>query len=545
MDSQVVITPISSSCDCHDTLVDNMVNNDTILISDISMNDDMMIQTFLSNSSSDEKNNLSSTTTFRPKHISLTSNPSSTCHFTSPSKASLSSSLIRHSSLQDCNNNNNKKHRSTTSTTLDDSSSESANSIQSKHSSQLGENVKVEMEILDSMIVHPSGHSVLQLSAKHRVLLVFIKWFGCPMCQNVIDELQKYLSSFLLLNIIPVVCHQEHVDKFSKYISHTQIMHCSITNDIKKAFLVQRASLLRHAMMMPTLFSYMIKHRKKFFLPSRKEMKHMDMLSSFGMYMVFKGEVCHSFSSEKLNERPDYGSYIFQLEEEELLFKEYSQTPEEFIPDLVKLFPTMKEILRQVRMEKRKSVTHAMIQNVMNPTTFHNPTSDENDSLTVTTVLENASMRRFFKAFLANSFCLESVIFYEQVMQYKMLCQQEQHVANMQCKLTNSSYYSSPGTMSVLSDVENFLELQQGIEQKAKYIIETFLEDHSMFLINTSKKIISKMKTSMEECGYTETLFDEIVKDLIQQVLVYNFEEFTASKIFEDMKSRLINNKVH
>lgn len=40
--------------------------------------------------------------------------------------------------------------------------------------------VSVSVDMLDEIIVQPSGNSVLQLSAKHRVLLVFIKWFGCP-----------------------------------------------------------------------------------------------------------------------------------------------------------------------------------------------------------------------------------------------------------------------------------------------------------------------------------------------------------------------------
>ncbi|KAF0972862.1 hypothetical protein FDP41_001481 [Naegleria fowleri] len=456
-----------------------------------------------------------------PKHTSLTSTTSSN---------DVSPFVVRISSLQDCKSN--RSHSSLTIMT-DDSSSESGNSRNSSCSKYIRENVKVPLEMLDSMIVHPSGHSVLQLSAKHRVMLVFIKWFGCPLCQSVVDELQKYLSSFLLLNIVPVACHQEDPDKFSKYIAHTQIMHCSVTNEMKKGFMVQRASLLRHAMMMPTLFAYMAKHKKKFFLPSRKEMKQMDMLSSFGMYMVFKGEVCNSFSSEKLNERPDYGSYIFQLEEEELLFKE--QTPEEFIPDMLKLFPTMKEILRKVRVERTMNVPNLNIENIA---TNNNVDTDQ---ITLKMVLENASMRRFFKAFLANSLCLESLIFYEQVTLYKILCDQEQYFVNSHCKLTNQSNTASRGAVSILSDIENYMELKRRTEQKAKYIIETFLEDQSMFLINTSKKIISRVKTTIEDCGYTEALFDEIVKDLVQNVLKHNFEEFVTSKIFEDMKTRLRN----
>eukprot|EP01080_Neovahlkampfia_damariscottae_P005567 gene5567-9385_t len=58
-----------------------------------------------------------------------------------------------------------------------------------------------------SMITN-KGISVHDLSMKHSVVLMFIKWYGCPIFQEVIAEVGRLLPPMLKLNTIPVIVHQ-------------------------------------------------------------------------------------------------------------------------------------------------------------------------------------------------------------------------------------------------------------------------------------------------------------------------------------------------
>ncbi|EFC41032.1 predicted protein [Naegleria gruberi] len=450
-------------------------------------------------------------------------------------------SLQTTNSTSRLNNEHNRRSLNSSTTNCDTcsttSSSTSSTNTDSFYSTTEASMLSVSMELLDTMIVYPGGkHSVLQLSEKHRILLVFIKWFGCPICQNVIDDLQRYLSSFLLLNIVPVVCHQEDISKFSEYLSNTQLLHCRITKEMKKEFSVKKASLLKHAKVMPSMIKLMVQKKKKFFLPSAHEIKGMDMLSSFGMYIVHKGQVTSSYSSDILNARPDYGVFLFHLKEDHLYSD--SSSPEDFLPRLLKLFPNMKMVFEELR-EKRKQQPE-LSSLPLTPrgsnfsTSFKN---NEEDEFSLKNVLENATMRTFFKAFLSNQYCLEPVIFYEQVKMFRMLCQRRSPASpSFEYQMENILAHNSPSSA---------LDLKiQECKQKAEYIIDNFLKDTSMFQINTSGKLLRKLFSAIEEKCSDETLFDDILQDIISSMLVFRFENFIDSPFFQDMIHRVQSNKV-
>ena len=84
----------------------------------------------------------------------------------------------------------------------------------------------------------------------------------------------------------------------------------------------------------------------------------------------------------------------------------------------------------------------------------------------------------------------------------------------------------------------------QECKQKAEYIIDNFLKDTSMFQINTSGKLLRKLFSAIEEKCSDETLFDDILQDIISSMLVFRFENFTDSPFFQDMIHRVQSNKV-
>lgn len=53
------------------------------------------------------------------------------------------------------------------------------------------------------------GVSVEELSHKHVVMLVFLRYFGCVFCQKSIVEVVNSLQALIKLNCVPVFVHQE------------------------------------------------------------------------------------------------------------------------------------------------------------------------------------------------------------------------------------------------------------------------------------------------------------------------------------------------
>nr|CAG4709673.1 unnamed protein product [Naegleria fowleri] len=63
------------------------------------------------------------------------------------------------------------------------------------------------------------GVSVADLSKKHVVLLIFLRYFGCVFCQRNIVEVVNCLSSLIKFNCVPVFVHQESEEEANKFFS--------------------------------------------------------------------------------------------------------------------------------------------------------------------------------------------------------------------------------------------------------------------------------------------------------------------------------------
>ena len=163
----------------------------------------------------------------------MSSLPSETLILTQP-QSSASLDATSSTGSHDNYNNNHRMSTSAASSTGSSKGSQVSSTSTTSSTTQL-------LETFENMLVYPSGHSVRKLSEQHRVLLITIKWLGCPICAHVVDQLQAYLANFLMLNIVPVICHQENLAYFSKHIAHTQLFHCKISTDIKRQLSVEKA----------------------------------------------------------------------------------------------------------------------------------------------------------------------------------------------------------------------------------------------------------------------------------------------------------------
>lgn len=156
-----------------------------------------------------------------------------------------------------------------------------------------------------------NGISIYELSKKHRIVLSFIKWLGCPICQKEVANLGNYLSSFLKLNVIPIVCHMEKMDEANSYFENCRdpnvkiLPHVHVPGEVHQVLGVPHASLWYHCKSMHKIFpkclGLMVKEKRQFKLP--KTIKYKDLLRRFALFMVENGVVINSFEFTKLTDR--------------------------------------------------------------------------------------------------------------------------------------------------------------------------------------------------------------------------------------------------
>lgn len=75
---------------------------------------------------------------------------------------------------------------------------------------------QVSPSILEKMVTN-TGVTVLQLSKKHKILLIFLRYFQCAVCKATIDDVKNIFPTIIKMNAIPVFVHMESkaiADKF-------------------------------------------------------------------------------------------------------------------------------------------------------------------------------------------------------------------------------------------------------------------------------------------------------------------------------------------
>ncbi|KAG2383443.1 hypothetical protein C9374_004114 [Naegleria lovaniensis] len=430
-----------------------------------------MTSTIETTSYGNDKNNniLSPPTSNNNNHQRFSTSATSTCTMVSTTNSSIQSGGISETSMGISSSSSSVTTKTTSTTTT--------NGI------QIGVVSSPLMNMFEKeMVVNPCGASVLELSKDHVVLLVVIKWFGCPLCQSVISRIQEYLPSFLMMNIVPIICHQENEEKASSKLAHTNLMNCRVTSQVKTNLL------------------------------------EMD------------------------------------------LKKEFENASKPDIPKLLKLFPNMKGIFKEGK-KKRLQITSSLGHELETPRGDHkgassplsNSVAESNTSFStqLDQILENVTMRTYFKAFLSNIFSLELVMFIEQVNVYKVLC--KAHTSKMQkqlqmqqqmseYELTIMDIQTPPNERNerVLSYNGNEMHsLGEDHQVCAQQIIETFFEEDSIFEINTSQKLVQRMKLRMQNEGCVMDLFDELVRDIKATMLYPLYSSFETTDIYKSMSERM------
>ena len=96
------------------------------------------------------------------------------------------------------------------------------------------------------------GVTVYDLSTQHKVVGIFIKWFGCPMCAEAIEVVGKMFASFIKLNTLPIIFHQEKDETACKAMDNATdlnvkyIPFCKVTKELQNLLGIGSASMGNH-----------------------------------------------------------------------------------------------------------------------------------------------------------------------------------------------------------------------------------------------------------------------------------------------------------
>ncbi|KAL9646212.1 hypothetical protein ABK040_008085 [Willaertia magna] len=406
------------------------------------------------------------------------------------------------------------------------------------------ERVNVPKELLEKTILN-NGCNCWDLSLHHRLSLSFIKFFGCPFCQQVVEDLQKHFTSFLKCNTIPIICHQEDSEKAFYLLQGTNLLHSSVNHEILKGFQVREKSILSHLKMMPKICKCLMEDKtKEFFLPSLREMQKMKLFTMFEFYQVYKGEVW-AFRLQEMGVRPNYGKMLMELGSIDPLVQlndinngsvnlDYLSHPEVFLPRLIRLFPQFKEKVREERLQRnemllKKAARELKLSSEKRISTALHMSLDE--------VLQHNLSKRMFKAFLVNiRQGIEELMFLEEIYLLKTACEV------YQSRLQNS-------TVTIDNNVKDITKLDKvdkefnEIIKKVKDIFETFFGEDSLFLLSYNKDMseiimecINKFNNNndltMEDCSNRLDVLSIIIK---QQILTPLFKVYIKTKIYQDM----------
>ncbi len=343
-------------------------------------------------------------------------------------------------------------------------------------------------DTLFANLITNRGISIGELSQHHRIILLFIKFIGCPVCQITMDALTKWTPSLLQLNTIPVICHPESEEFFQefcakhpkKFYLHPEMIRLAhVSMETKHQLGIGSASLMKHLKAMPMNFKLAIKEHRVMHIPFSLGLEKMK--SDFAMFLVEKSQVINRVIFHSFCDRPDYAKFVLDLD------FYFDVNAGDYQARIEQLFPKLLSLLKQ---DKRASLFDQKEFQLR-----HNSL----DSISLDTILDVEQNRKLFKRFTMKEHSLENVLFVEQVMEYKKLQQEEER------------------------------------QVKAKQILNSFFGTNSLFQININEEVTKHIQESIDSCSPKPDLFDDVLTELKSTVLADSFMRFKTHISFDEV----------
>eukprot|EP01080_Neovahlkampfia_damariscottae_P001881 gene1881-1022_t len=332
------------------------------------------------------------------------------------------------------------------------------------------------------------GVSISELNKQGmKVLLFFTSHIGCIFCQGTLNDIYHLKDQLMLLNVIPVICHHEdnatyeqflnetpskqrfktfaHLErkKWNEYFKMESVKDLDLTFDIamknggdKETERIMKEDLkLQYEVLteetVALLAAVFVVSNEKIISEYRKEHKHQ----RFDI-----ATVCIDSNNEN-NIGIDLHTSLFDCE----LIKKTKPKP----------FIFKKKIFE----ENEKNQNHSKCIEI--PINF---------------VLLNSNYLRFFKLFCTKQHCVENIIFFEEILNYKKLSTKER-------------------------------------QKRSQQIFGVFFNEDSIYELKIEKKMLKLIKNGLNESSIE--LFDEYLTYLTDNIIIDIYKRFKLSNSYQSM----------
>jgi hypothetical protein len=417
----------------------------------------------------------------------------------------------------------------------------------------------VPSELFEKMIDNKGISIASYNKSGFKVLLFFMSYLGCAHCQGTLDDIVSLREQLFLLNVIPIVVHNENDQTYEEWALESEktrsisqeLLHLQRTKEVKKYFKMKSVSVMKllTAESFPTVGNVSaaveIKRLAKCGLKNLvKYVTNETATLLASCFVVADCKVISHFGKDRKYQRFDLARIVidtdgngievhtdiyscdysvirkkkkelklieiekrekellnieteYEFEKEKLTFK-YNQ-------DLENLKTKYDSLIEEKKREKEIIVNPEMNQVVIVKEKKNKSKSEKGikeevkvEKLKMSEVLGNPKLRKFFKTFCAREYAVENVIFYEEVMQFQKL------------------------------------NLDKRVD-RAQKILKLFVvpSDDCVYQINSSSKLLQLLKEKLEECP--TDLFDVILQDLINETISNVYMRYLTSDIYQDM----------
>lgn len=331
-----------------------------------------------------------------------------------------------------------------------------------------------------------TGQTIAELSEHHRIIIFTIKWFGCPLCQDVLDRVEEMFSQMLLTNTIPVIGHQQTQKSVDYYFQNTKspilknMLYTKIEKEDRELLGLKDSPLSQHIKTMGGNFKAMIYEKKYFQFPSDV----IAPLTCFGVFSVEHSKITKKVIYEDFSKRLNFGIFLQDMGVSRVVDNEV-----DYIQRITSLY-------KGLDLHVLKRVTKEVISKTEK--------LEKTNTSELRTLLEDDTKRFYFKAFATNEYSLESLMFYEEIALFKKTKEKERKF------------------------------------RIAERIFKYYLDEKGIYQVNTSSKFVGPIKEkikSQNEDNITDVMFDEVLDDVIYYQINDTYSRFKKSKFFNAMES--------
>ena len=376
------------------------------------------------------------------------------------------------------------------------------------------------------------GVSVAELSQKHVVLLVFLRYFGCVFCQKSVVEIVNSLSSLIKLNCVPVFVHQETTEEADVFFSEmgmprplrrddeknpTQIMSSSGHADIVKKFLrvadpenkyykafgVKSSSAGDIKGNINVVLETMRLALTEGYSPVKGPTETASRTQMAATFVAAKGKIVNQLLLDKVTTIPDFlevlldvdgksSDNIYDLLEKSNMVKE-EQVVNSATLEVQQMFPVLPKWSKPVTETKKENKETSKFSCFSAP----REATESSKDMTLQEILADTHIRKIFKCFAAKIYAVESILFWEQVSLYQKVKYDDQR--------------------QILADS----------------IIKTYLDPKSLLEINTSSAHKTRLFNLLRDEGPVPHLFDDMQKNMELDTLADTYARFIESDMYE------------